>query len=95
MDIKPGKETSEYRFTLIANVALAIIAALAVFGLLASEEARAISGVVLAVVPLAGAYLNGQYVKGRSQVKSDSAFWANNRQAQPPEDSGAKVEDGS
>ena len=86
MEVKPGNKTSEYKFTMIANLALAVIGALAIFGLVASEEAKAVSGVVLAVVPIAAAYLNGQYSKSRASVKaaaSEATIWASDPEWQP------------
>ena len=70
MTPKPGIQTSEFWLTAVTNVCGAIVALLAGYGLISSEEGELWLALALAVIPLALAYTNGRYIEGRTIVKS-------------------------
>ena len=73
---KPGIRTSEFWLTAVANIAGAIIALLAAYGLLREEEGTLwlalLQALAVAVIPLALAYMNGRYIVARAALKRES-----------------------
>jgi hypothetical protein len=77
---KSGVKTSEFWLTFIANVVGSIVAILAARGLLTQEEGdlwmALIQSIAVGVIPLALAYVNGQYIQSRRDIKT-SAYEVN------------------
>jgi hypothetical protein len=73
MDPKPGIYTTEFWLTAVVNIAGAVIALLAAYGLLREEDGRLwlnlLQALAVAVIPLALAKVNVAYVQSRAVVK--------------------------
>ena len=71
---KPGIHTTEFWLTAVSNIAGAIIAILAAYGLIANDNADLwlvlTQALAVAVIPLALAIINQSYIKSRAQVKA-------------------------
>ena len=74
MAIKQGYKTTEFWITAVANIAGAVIAILAAYGIVKSEEGELwralVQALALAVVPLVMAFVNGRYINARAAVKT-------------------------
>ena len=77
MDPKPGYKTTEFWITAVANIAGSVIALLAGYGLMKSDEGELwlalAQSLALAVIPLVLAFVNGRYINSRAQVKAAAA----------------------
>ena len=76
MNPKPGIKTTEFWLTAVTNIAGAVIAILAAYGLIRSENQelwlQLTQSLAVAVVPLVVAIVNYAYINGRSKVKANS-----------------------
>ena len=74
MTPKPGIHTTEFWLTAVANIAGAIIALLAGYGLITKDEGKLwlalLQSLILAIIPLALAFMNGRYIQSRTAVKT-------------------------
>jgi hypothetical protein len=74
MTPKPGIQTTEFWLTAVANVCGAVMALLAGYGLISSEEEdlwlALVQALALAIIPLALAYTNGRYIEARTTIKA-------------------------
>ena len=74
MDPKPGYKTTEFWITAVVNIAGAVIALLAGYGIIKNEEGTLwlalVQALALALVPLMLAYVNGRYIQSRAQIKA-------------------------
>lgn len=74
MPLKQGYKTTEFWITAAANIAAAVIAVLAGYGIVKSEEGELwlalVQALALAVVPLVMAFVNGRYINARAAVKT-------------------------
>jgi hypothetical protein len=75
MNPKPGYKTTEFWITAVTNIGGAVIALLAGYGLIKSDEGELwlalAQALALAIVPLALAFVNGRYIQARATVKSN------------------------
>jgi len=75
-DPKPGIKTTEFWLTAVSNLAGAVIALLAGYGLLTRENSdlwlALVQAVAVAVIPLALALVNARYISARAEVKTKS-----------------------
>ena len=75
MNPKPGYKTTEFWITAVANIAGSIVALLAGYALIKSEEGELwlalAQSLALAVIPLVLAFVNGRYIECRSEVKRE------------------------
>ena len=82
MNPTPGIKTSEFWITASVNIAGAIVAILAAYGLITSEEQavwmRLVQSLAVAIVPLMIAIVNYAYIEGRSKIKA-AEITANNK----------------
>lgn len=73
-EVKPGIKTTEFWVTAGTNIALAIVAILAIRGLITAEEGQLwvqlVSAVLVAAVPVGMAIVTAAYNKSRSEVKN-------------------------
>jgi multisubunit Na+/H+ antiporter MnhB subunit len=74
MELKPGYKTTEFWITAVANITGTVIALLAGYGVLKTEEGELwlalIQALALAIIPLVLALVNGRYIQARSQLKT-------------------------
>jgi hypothetical protein len=74
MNQKPGIATSEFWLTAVVNIAGAVIALLAAFGLVKEEHGQLwlslVQALAVAAIPLALAWINSSYIKSRAAVKN-------------------------
>ena len=74
MEPKPGIKTSEFWITAVVNIAGAIIAIMAAYGLIKSEEQalwlQLVQSLSVAVIPLVLAIVNYAYINSRAKVKT-------------------------
>ena len=74
MTPKPGIHTTEFWLTAAANIAGTIIALLAGYGLITNDEGKLwlalLQSLILAIIPLALAFMNGRYIQSRTAVKT-------------------------
>jgi hypothetical protein len=74
MPVKQGYKTTEFWITAVANIAGAVIAILAGYGMIKREDGdlwlALVQALALAIVPLVVAYVNGRYVNARATVKA-------------------------
>ena len=74
MNPKPGIKTTEFWITAIVNIAGAVIAILAAYGLIKSEQQalwlQLVQSLSVAIVPIVLAIVNYAYINGRSKVKA-------------------------
>ncbi len=74
MQEKSGIYTTEFWLTAVGNIAGAVLALLAAYGLLRREEGELwldlILALALTIIPLALAFVNGRYIQARAQVKA-------------------------
>jgi hypothetical protein len=72
--IKPGYRTSEFWITVVVNLAAAVLAVVAHYGLLTDDESALWLALVRAAAaiaaPLVMAIVSREYIRGRTQVKS-------------------------
>ena len=77
MKTKDGIYTTEFWLTAVLNIAGAVIALLAGYGLLREEDGRLwlnlVQALAVLVIPLALARVNAAYIRSRAQVKSRPA----------------------
>ena len=70
---KAGIRTTEFWLTAVSNIAGAVLALMAAYGLLKNEDAdlwlALVQALAVAVIPLALAYVNGRYISARAEVK--------------------------
>ena len=71
--MKPGKQTTEFKLTTVANIINALLALLVSYGLLTAEQAplwqTAVLALAVAVIPLASALITKEYTRGRTALK--------------------------
>ena len=76
MNPKPGIRTTEFWLTAVVNIAGAILALLAAYGLIKQEQIdlwmSVIQSLAVAVIPLALALVNYAYIASRGRVKAGS-----------------------
>lgn len=69
----PGIHTTEFWLTAVSNIIGAILAVLAAYGLITSENQALwlalAQAVAVAVIPVALALINKSYINGRTQIK--------------------------
>jgi hypothetical protein len=74
MEIKPGYKTTEAWVTAFVNIAAAILAILAVRGLITAEEQSVYltlaQALIAGLAPLVMAFVSGRYINARAQVKA-------------------------
>ena len=74
MEPKSGIKTTEFWLTTTANIAGAIIAILAAYGLIRQEESTLwltlIQSIAVAVIPIALSIINYAYINSRANVKT-------------------------
>ena len=74
MEPKPGIKTSEFWITAVVNIAGAVIAIMAAYGLIKSEEQalwlQLVQSLSVAVIPLVLAIVNYAYINSRAKVKT-------------------------
>lgn len=74
MQPKPGYKTTEFWITAVVNIVAAVVAILAVRGLVSETEAELYvtlaQAVVGAVAPLVIAFTSGRYINSRAKIKS-------------------------
>jgi len=74
--VKPGYKTTEFWVTTGTNIALAIVAILAMRGLMSREEGelwvQLVSAVLVAIVPVGMALATASYSQSRAKVKAAS-----------------------
>lgn len=74
--MKPGIQTTEFWITSIVNIVMAVMALLAVRGLVTETEADLYTtlaqAVVAAVAPIVIAFTSGRYINARAQVKASN-----------------------
>jgi multisubunit Na+/H+ antiporter MnhB subunit len=72
----PGKQTSEFKLSLVTNLVTAVIALLIAYGVLSAEDAQLWQAVVMALIavitPLAMALVTRQYTWGRTELKLEA-----------------------
>ena len=77
MNLKPGIRTTEFWLTAVVNIAGAILALLAAYGLVKQEQTdlwmSLIQSLAIAVIPLALAIINYAYIESRGKVKAIAA----------------------
>lgn len=73
MNPKPGIHTSEFWITAVANIAGAVIAILAAYGLIKENEQQLwlnlIQALAVALMPLIIGLVNYAYINGRTELK--------------------------
>jgi len=76
VEIKDGKQTSEFQMTAIVNIVNAVILLLIMYGVLTQETAavwmQVITAVLVLVVPLASAMMTKEYTRGRTAIKLEA-----------------------
>jgi multisubunit Na+/H+ antiporter MnhB subunit len=76
MALKQGYKTTEFWLTAVVNIAGAVIAILAGYGIVKGEEGELwlalFEALALAIVPLVMAFVNGRYINARAAVKTAS-----------------------
>lgn len=76
MEIKDGKQTSEFQMTAVVNVVNAVAMLLIMYGVLTQETAaawvKAITAVLMLVLPLASALMTKEYTRGRTAIKLEA-----------------------
>jgi hypothetical protein len=74
---KPGIKTTEFWLTAVVNIAGAVVALLAGYGLVREDEGTLwlalVRALAVAVIPLALAWVNSSYIRARSEVKRNSS----------------------
>jgi len=74
MDPKPGIHTTEFWITVTINIAGAILALIAAYGLIKQEYVdlwmSLIQSLAVAIIPLALAIVNYAYIDSRGKVKA-------------------------
>jgi hypothetical protein len=72
----PGKETSEYKLSVISNAVPAVVALLIAYGILSAEEAELWQAVVMAIIaiaaPLATTVVTREYTRARTGLKLEA-----------------------
>jgi len=80
VETKPGIKTSEFWITAIVNIVTAILAILAVRGMVTDQEAelwvQLSRALVAAAAPVVIAYTTGQYAASRAEVKAIAANYS-------------------
>ena len=74
--ITPGIKTSEFWLTAVSNLAGAIIAILAAYGIVTDDNQELwlslVQAVAVAVIPISLAFINGRYINSRSDIKAQA-----------------------
>ena len=77
MEPKPGIKTTEFWITIVVNLAGAILAILAAYGLIKQENSTLwialVQSVAVAVIPIALSLVNYAYIESRGRVKAAEA----------------------